>query len=93
MSAASVKTFDPCVTCIRSRDDPIFRRPVHVVQPEHAKAGTFDARGKAVCPHLIAARAGAVSRIALLRWCADERAIEVRRGRIQCTGYKRRHER
>ncbi len=39
-----------CVTCIRTRDDPVFRFPMHVVHPEHGKPLVFDVRGEAICP-------------------------------------------
>jgi hypothetical protein len=43
--------FNLCVTCIRTRDDPHFRFPTHLVHPEHGKHMTWDVRGEAVCPH------------------------------------------
>jgi len=39
-----------CVVCIRTRDDPHFKFPVHLVHPVHRKPMTFDLGGEAQCP-------------------------------------------
>lgn len=42
--------FKLCVACIRTRDDPHFKFPAHVVHPETGKPRVFDVRMEAVCP-------------------------------------------